>query len=165
MQLEPKNAEVMFLLGSLYLETQQKPVAVDLFLKSIEIDPEHDGSLNSLGYIYAEDEARLDEALDLVKRAVTLDPDNGAYLDSLGWVYYKKGMYTEALESLQKADTLLKDAIICDHLGDVYYKLNEVDKAKQYWKLSLDLRPEQTAVVEKLKQLNKNTTADSSKTR
>jgi len=101
----------------------------------------------------------------LVKRAVTLDPDNGAYLDSLGWVYYKKGMYTEALESLQKADTLLKDAIICDHLGDVYYKLNEVDKAKQYWKLSLDLRPEQTAVVEKLKQLNKNTTADSSKTR
>ncbi len=165
LQLEPQNAEVMFLLGSLHLEIKQKLKAVDFFTKSIAIDPQHDGSLNSLGYLYSEDAARLDEALDLVKQAVTINPNNGAYLDSLGWVYYQKGMYAEALESLKKADTIIKDAIIYDHLGDVYYKLNDINQAEKYWKLSVELRPAQAAVVEKLKQLNKNMAVGSTMTR
>lgn len=163
--VEPKNAEVMYILGSLYLEVDQKSKAIDMFSQSIVVDPFHDGSLNSLGYIYSEDGIQLDQALDYVERAVKIDPDNGAYLDSLGWVYYKKGMYQEALSYLQKADDKLKDPMIYNHIGEVYYKLNKFDDAKHYWHSSLELLPDQTEILEKLKQLPADTNTKSAKQR
>lgn len=148
--VEPSNADVMYMLGSLYLETDQKERAVEIFRQSIGIDAEHDGSLNALGYLYAEEGKNLDEAMELIKRALDIDPENGAYLDSMGWVYYKKGMYDKALETLKKADALLKDPVIYDHIGDVCSKLNQTDEAVKYWKLSLELSPGQDDILQKI---------------
>lgn len=158
--LEPKNAEVMYLIGSLYLEINDRAKAVELFKEAIRIDPEHEGGLNSLGYVYAEDGVNLDEALDLVQRALSISPDNGAYLDSLGWVYYKKGMFPEALEHLLKASEQFEDPLIYEHLGDVYYKLNQNQNAEKYWRLSLKLLPNQEHILEKLEilKVGKNST-------
>ena len=111
--------------------------------------------MNSLGYIYAEDNTKLEEAQKLVERALVVDPDNGAYLDSLGWVYYKKGDYQNALKYLKEADNLLKDPVIYDHIGDVYYKLNEPDNAKIYWNFSLEMQPNQKQVQEKIHNLQR----------
>lgn len=155
LSLDPKNTDVMFLLGTLYLEEGQKSKAVDLFNKILGINPEHDGSLNSLGYVYAEDSVKLDEAQGLVERALKVDPNNGAYLDTLGWVYFKKGDYPNALKYLKEADNLLKDPVIYDHIGDVYYKLNEPDNAKKYWNFSLEMQPDQKSVKEKIHDLER----------
>ena len=149
--IEPKNADVMYMLGSLYLEVSDRTSAIDQFKKAIEVDPEHDGCLNSLGYVYAEDGVNLDQAQDLVQRALKINPESGAYLDSLGWVYYKKGLYQEALAYLQKADNFIKDPVIYDHLGDVYLQLNEIENARKYWKLALDLYPGQEEIIQKLR--------------
>ncbi len=156
--LEPKNAEMIYVLGSLYLEIGNRQKAIELFKQSLSIDEKNEGSLNSLGYVYAEDGVNLDEAVSLVKRALEISPDNGAYWDSLGWIYYRKGMYVEALEFLQKANSLLEDAVIYDHLGDVYLKLNEVEKAKKYWGLALKLSPEQTSIIKKLQEFEHHPT-------
>ncbi len=148
--VEPNNADVMYMLGSLYVETGEKERAMAILKKSIGIDPEHDGSLNTLGYLYAEDGKNLEEAIDLIQRALAISPENGAYLDSLGWAYYKKGVYDKALETLKKADAILKDPVIYDHIGDVYSKLNEIDEALKYWKFSLELSPGQDSVLQKI---------------
>lgn len=150
LELEPKNADVMYLLGSLYIEVGKRDLAVSTLKKSIEIDAQHDGSLNTLGYIYAENNENLDQAEELIKRALAISPDNGAYLDSLGWVYYQKGMYAQALEVCQKADQMLKDPVIYDHLGDVYYKLNRVKEAIDQWELSIELKPDQEKITKKI---------------
>ena len=92
----------------------------------------------------------LDVALELIQKAIKVAPDNAAYLDSLGWVYYKKAMYDKALEILRKADELLKDPVIYDHLGDVCYKINQTDEAIKYWELSLKLAPDQQDIKEKI---------------
>lgn len=157
--LEPKNVEIIFMLGSVYLDKQDRPKAMEYFKKALEIDPEHENSLNSLGYMYAEDGDNLDEAVTLVKKALELSPDNGAYLDSLGWVYYKKGMYAEALNSLTKAADLYKDPVIYEHLGDVCYKMSNNTDAEKYWKMSLELFPEQEAITQKLNALKKGEAA------
>ncbi len=151
--IEPNNAEVMSILGSLYLETEERPEAIEMFQKALEIDPEHDGSLNSLGYMYAEDGIHLDKAIELISRALRIDPDNGAYLDSLGWAYFKKGQYEKALGNLQKAVILFEDPVIYDHLGDVYLKLDQQDKALESWRNSLEMKPDQEHVVQKIKLL------------
>ena len=103
--------------------------------------------------MYAEDSARLDEALELIQRAVDIAPTNGAYLDSLGWVYFQKGDYTAALNYLNKAAENLKDPIIYEHLGDVYFKIGDKVIAKKFWKLSIKLNPKQDQVIQKLKSL------------
>ena len=151
--LEPNNIDVLFLLGSLYLEVKQQDKAIDLFLKALNQDPDHDGCLNSLGYIYADQGNKLDEAEVLIRRALNIDPHNGAYLDSLGWVYYKRGKYTDALKAFEEADSFLKDPIIYEHMGDVYFKLEKYPEAKKYWSLSLDLSPGQETVKKKLESL------------
>ena len=149
-----ENADLVYLLGSLYLEVKNRDKALELFLRALKIDPNHDETLNSLGYLYAEDGTRLDEALKFVQRAVEISPTNGAYLDSLGWVYFKKGDYTKALEYLTRADSLLKDPVIYEHLGDLYFKMGEKDTAKKFWKLSIGLEPNQAHVTQKLQALD-----------
>lgn len=153
--LEPKNVEVIFMVGSVYLDQENRARAMEYFKKALDIDPDHENSLNSLGYMYAEDGINLDEAAELIEKALALSPDNGAYLDSLGWVYYKKGMYEEALGKLIKAAELYKDPIIYDHLGDVCYKMNKKADAEKYWKMSLELFPDQKTVTQKLDALKK----------
>ena len=158
LSLDSENADVLYLLGSLYVEVHQEDQAIDLLTKSIAIDPNHDGSLNTLGYIYAERNERLDEALKLINRALDINPRNGAYLDSLGWIYYKKGMFDEALETLNRADSILEDPVIKEHLGDVYYKMNRKDEALKNWQISLELLPNQEQVIKKINDV-KNTQA------
>lgn len=148
-----ENADIIYLLGSLYLEVKNRDKALELFLRALKVDPNHDEALNSLGYLYSEEDKRLDEALSLVERAVALAPKNGAYLDSLGWIYFRKGDNARAVEYLYKADSYLKDPVIYEHLGDVYFKMGEKDNAKKFWKLSLKLLPGQDGVIEKLKSL------------
>lgn len=150
LELEPNNADVMYLLGTLYWEVDQKQKAIEILKKSIEIDPTHDGSLNSLGYFYAEMGQNLDESVALIKRALEVDPENGGYLDSLGWTYFKKGQYQESIELLEKASVLLSDPIIWDHLGDVYHKMNNNEKAVNNWQKSLELQEGQENIIKKI---------------
>ncbi|MEW5894273.1 MAG: tetratricopeptide repeat protein [Candidatus Omnitrophota bacterium] len=147
LELEPTNKEVLFLLGALYLEKGDEDKAIEFFKRTLQLDPQHDSCLNSLGYIYANRNENLDEAKDLIARALEIDSDNGAYLDSMGWVYFKQGDYNKALEFLLNAATNLKDPVILDHLGDVYYKLNDLVNAKKFWEAALELKPEQESEI------------------
>ena len=56
---------------------------------------------------------------------------------SLGWVLFKRGKVKEAVEPLEKAIKNLSgsggDATIYEHLGDVYFQLQEHAKAKAAW--------------------------------
>jgi len=155
LELKPKDTQSLYLLGSLYLETGKRQDAYAIFKKVLDQDPDHDGALNSLGYMYAEDGIHLDEALSYVQRAIAIDGSNGAYYDSLGWVWYKKGQYKKALEALQQAAGLIEDAVVFDHMGDVYKALKQVLDSRRAWRRSLELVPNQRAVLEKLQSLDK----------
>jgi tetratricopeptide (TPR) repeat protein len=160
--IEPKNVEMMYFLGSINVEAGKPQQGVEVFKKALAIDPGHDGLLNSLGYVYAEQGRNLDEALDLVQRALKIDPTNAAYLDTLGWVYFKKGDYVEALKALMKAHEEAKDAVICDHIGDVYLALQQGNEAKKYWRKALDIDPDQKRILEKIDKLESRQTKNES---
>jgi tetratricopeptide (TPR) repeat protein len=89
----------------------------------------------------------------MIKKALEIEPNNGAYLDSLGWLYFKKGQTEEAIKELEKASALLKDPVIFDHLGDAYFKIGDIENAKNNWQESLSLEPAQDKVKEKLEKI------------
>ena len=99
---------------------------------------------NDLGYLYAEQGKNLEKAESMIRKALQEEPDTFAYLDSLGWVLFKRGKAKEALEPLKKAAEQMKlemerrgsppDATIFEHLGDVYFKLQQLDLAGEAWR-------------------------------
>jgi len=154
-KLEPDNTSALYLLGSVYADENARPKAIETFRHLLELAPDNEDALNSLGYMYAQDGVHLDEALRMVRKAIAMDPQNGAYYDSLGWVLYKKGMCAEALMALQKAVVYIQDPLLYEHMGDVYKAQKEFAKARQYWRKSLDLDPHQSAVDQKIKEVEK----------
>ncbi len=155
LEIQPENVSANYLLATALLDTNHRDRARELFKKTLSIEPAHDGALNSLAYMYAEDGVNLDDALKMARNAVAIDPGNGAYYDTLGWTLHKKGMNAEALMALQKAEAYVQDAIIYNHMGDVYFDIKEFTLARKFWRKSLDIDADQPDVKAKLGQLEK----------
>ena len=113
------------------------------FRQCLELAPNFAEAMNYLGYMWAERGKNLDEAKKLIEKAVALEPDNSAYLDSLGWVLFKQHQPQEALNWLQKAveQSDQPDPTLYDHLGDIYAELKAFDKAREAWRRSVQLEP------------------------
>ncbi|MDD3725976.1 MAG: tetratricopeptide repeat protein [Candidatus Ratteibacteria bacterium] len=118
-----------FYLGILYDKTERQEMMEEQMKKAIEIDPNNAMALNYLGYTYLINDKNIEEAYKMIRKACRIDPDNGAFLDSLGWAYYKMGNYRLAKKYLEKAVEKEKDPEVYEHLGYVYMKLKEYDKA------------------------------------
>jgi tetratricopeptide (TPR) repeat protein len=113
------------------------------FDKALLLAPDAAETLNYLGYMLADRGVKLEHAHELIAKAVRLEPKNAAYLDSLGWVLYKLNQPADALPQELKAIELSPepDAILFDHLGDIYAALKQTDKARESWRKSLALEP------------------------
>jgi tetratricopeptide (TPR) repeat protein len=136
----PEEKEyIKFVQGSIYERQKKYDQAEQAFRQVLQEDPNNSMTLNYLGYMLADRNMHLEEALTLIKRALDLDPQNGAYLDSLGWAYFKLGNYDQAEENLRRAaDKSPNDATIQDHLGELYARTNRFKLAAAHWERALD---------------------------
>jgi tetratricopeptide (TPR) repeat protein len=131
--------------GSTYERKGDYEQAEKCFDKSLALQPDFAEALNYLGFMLADRGVKLEHAHALIEKAVKLEPRNAAYVDSLGWVLYKLDRPQEALAQIQRAITLSGevDATIYDHLGDIYARLKQPEKARDAWKKSLTVEPSQ----------------------
>jgi tetratricopeptide (TPR) repeat protein len=143
---DDEKADVFFMRGAL-LERQKKyDASEESFRKALALNPDHDETLNYLGYMLADRNMKLDEAYKMIQRAVDLKPNSGAYLDSLGWVYFRQGKLADAERILVKAvDLTGQDPTVHDHLGDVYMKLGKTQEAIAQWNASMKGFKEQSS--------------------
>lgn len=98
-----ESAKVHAALGHVLFAQSQSGNSIEHLERALEMDPENTTALNSLGYIMAENEMKLDTAFEYCKQAVRAAPHNPAYLDSLGWVFYRRGQLPEARRLLSEA--------------------------------------------------------------
>lgn len=151
----PEHASTHYFLGSSYLEVSDFNNAKEQFKQVVRLEPTNDQGLNSLAYVNALLGENLDESLIMAKLAIDIDPNNGAYYDTLGWVLFKKGLPTDSILMLQKAEVYIKDPVLFDHMGDVYLSMKEYPLARKYWRKSLELDALQNGVQEKINSLEK----------
>jgi tetratricopeptide (TPR) repeat protein len=135
----PEEKEsVYFLRGAMYERMKKYDLAEIEFKKVLEISPDSPAALNYLGYMLADRNIRLNEALEMIQKAVDLDPYNSAYLDSLGWAYFRLNRLEDAAEQLQRSLARgSRDATVHDHLGDVYAGQNKLKEAIAQWDLAI----------------------------
>ena len=121
-------------------------------LHAIEIDPSDAYALNYLGYWWADEGRKLNQAIAMIERAVSHRPSSGFFVDSLGWVHYKLGDPERAVGYLERATALQpSDPEITGHLGDVYWALGRREEAMFKWRLALMLSDdaEEQALLER----------------
>jgi tetratricopeptide (TPR) repeat protein len=146
------KTRLLYALGSVEERAGRFDSAVVRFQQLLAIDSGYAPALNYLGYMLAERGERLPYAQELIERALGLDSTNGAYIDSYGWVLFKQGKYDQALVQLLKAaEYITTDAVVFDHIGDVYRASGNETEARRYYQKALDIDPKNTAIGEKLK--------------
>ena len=97
---------------------------------------------NSVGYVAAELNVRLDEAKTLIEQALKGEPDNYAYLDSMAWVLFRQGKYEEAQSyinrALRESEQEMARGVIFEHQGDILMKLGRKSEALKAYREAMD---------------------------
>lgn len=148
---------VWFMRGAMYERQKKIDLAEKEFQKILKINPDNAGALNYMGYMLADANVRLTEALDLINKALDRDPGNGAYLDSLGWAQFRLGRLDDAEKNLRRAlEKTPRDPTVHDHMAEVLLKQSKVREAVAQWEASLrewdssspaDMRPDEISQV------------------
>ncbi|MAS92253.1 MAG: hypothetical protein CMO55_03565 [Verrucomicrobiales bacterium] len=141
--------------------------AGELFQRTLDLLAKNDPELqnadfaatvyNYLGYMWLENDMKIEEAGELIKTAAEMNPESGAIADSLGWFYFKQGDFEEARDELLRAEQLIEqaDPVIYDHIGQVFHKLGENQSAVEYMKKAAEMDPENKEIGERLAEYTK----------
>jgi tetratricopeptide (TPR) repeat protein len=101
--------------------------------------------LNALGYALIQRPEGLEEGYRLLWRGFNFGQQDYAVVDSLGWAYYLYGHFEEARALIERAVSLNvgdPNAEVLDHLGDIYWRLNRRDDAREQWRQALAAYPD-----------------------
>ncbi len=135
----PKHAQLRFYLGTMFDRIGQNEKCIGEMKQVLEIDENHVQALNFLAYTYAEMSRDLPTAEEMARKALNLQPSDGYILDTMGWVLYKQGRYQEAVRYLESAYQMKSsESVIAEHLGDVYYRMQLVEKARSMYRHALE---------------------------
>jgi tetratricopeptide (TPR) repeat protein len=159
--LDEDNVGILRDLANVYERAGYFHKSVQLFEEILRRRPDDHWALNYLGYMLADAGVRLRRAEELVERALRLDPENPYYLDSMGWVYFRLGQANLAERYLLDAAERSPDqAVIHDHLGDLYELMGRMEKARDAWRRALELAPGDGEIQRKLGRLEPGAAED-----
>ena len=138
-QTDPTNVRALFSLGAV-LERQKKfDEAESAFRRALAIAPDSAMALNYLGYMNADRNVKVPEALSLIQKALADDPENGSYLDSLAWALHRLGRNAEAETAIRKAvQSQEKSAVVLAHFGLILAETGARDEALRILRQSLE---------------------------
>ncbi len=142
-QREPTSVAPATMVGIISEAQGDRATAAKWYDKALQIDPRAAPAANNLAWIYAERGENLDAALQLAQTAYAALPGLPEVSDTLGWVYYKKDLPSLALPMMLRTIELDKDNPQYQyHLGMLYAKNGEDNKARAALQRALQLRPD-----------------------
>lgn len=128
-----------FLLSAILVQQGKTSEGEKLLEVIYNHDPNDPSVNNDLGYLYADQNKKLEQAEKMIRLALAAEPENHAYLDSMAWVLYRRGKLDEALKYMLQAveGSEEGDSTLWDHLGDIYEKMGQKEKALESWQTAL----------------------------
>lgn len=132
----PLKTQFFATLGDAYNSMKLYEKSDAAYEKALEIDSKNIHVLNNYSYFLSLRGEKLERAEKLSALCNELEPNQPNYLDTYAWILYKQGKYVQAKEWLEKAVNTggSSNAVILEHLGDVFYQLNQPEEALKYWK-------------------------------
>jgi tetratricopeptide (TPR) repeat protein len=152
----PKFLPGYMALGAIYDQQGEGEKAETYYRKALEINKDFVPAANNLAWNLANRNKNIDEAFSLAKLAREKMPTDPNVMDTLGWIYYLKGINLFALEELQESISRLpNNPLVNYHLGKVYYRNKQYEKAREHMATALKLDPNFKAADDARKLLNR----------
>jgi len=122
-------------LGDSYYKMENHLASDSAYDKSLEYDRDNVYVLNNYSYYLSLRKKNLVKAEAMSKRSNELSPRSPSFADTYGWILYQEGKYDEAKLWLENAIDYGagKNGVILEHYGDILYKLDDFEGAKQQW--------------------------------
>ncbi len=150
-ELNPKDVDAVAQLALVYDTMKRFDDSDGLYEEALRLDPANHLVLNNYAYSLAERGFRLERALEMSRKAVEAEPENASYLDTIGWIYFRLGRYHEAESYVKQAISKGEaNAVVYEHLGDIYLSLDQKDLAIEHWNMALKLDENNTALRDKI---------------
>ncbi len=135
----PEHVQLNFFMASLYDRVGKIDKTIFQLRKVLELDAEHVQAMNYLAYTLADQNDSLVEAEELARKAMSKQPNDGYIMDTMGWVMFKKGDVEESVRLLEAAYKVQSsEPIIAEHLGDAYYRLQLMEKARKMYQKAVE---------------------------
>jgi len=156
MMPEENKGELAGMYGTLadvYYNMKEYDLSDENFEQSLKLVPDNPTTLNNYSYYLSERGVQLDKAEKMSKRSLELVPDLPTFLDTYGWILYKQGNYKKAKEYVEQAiekEEAAASGTLWEHLGDIYYKLNDQQKAIECWLKAKELGVDSPNIDRKL---------------
>lgn len=105
------------------------------YLESADILAPNDPlMMNNRAYLMAKYKLDLDKALELINLALVGREKDAIFLDTKAWVHYARKEYDQALATIKSAYNIApENPDICEHYGDILFKLGRTDEALSFW--------------------------------
>ena len=123
----------------------------------IRLSPEDAEGYNALGYIFADNKIKLNEAAILLDKAMLISPNAPNIIDSYGWLLYRQGKLSEALEQLTKAMRKFgaqPPTEVSAHVGEVLWVQGNREQAKEIWQRALAIETDNKILRETIIRFN-----------
>jgi tetratricopeptide (TPR) repeat protein len=150
LELKPSDINTLSTLGIVYDDLEMDTKCDLLYDQAFKFYPDNILLLNNYAYHLAVRGIRLDEAKEMSKKTIDKEPENASYLDTYGWICFKLKDYKNAEKYLKKAIKFGSNAVLLEHLGDIYEAQDEIPKALKTWKQALELDPNNKDVIYKI---------------
>jgi tetratricopeptide (TPR) repeat protein len=139
----PRHADLRFVRAMTMFDLGDADGAIWAMHEVLDVDPDHPGALNFIGFTWAEEGKKLPEAERMIRAALRQRPEDPAIIDSLGWVLYRQGEAGAARQILNRAVQLdPASAEIRMHLAICLWALGERKAAQTEYKIALDKTPD-----------------------
>ncbi|NUM88796.1 MAG: tetratricopeptide repeat protein [Bdellovibrionales bacterium] len=149
----PEEEGILYYLGFVEDRLGRRERAYELMEKILKRNPQNPNALNFVGFTLLEEGKDLKLAAMYLDRAFKIRPNDPFVIDSYGWLMHRTGRTREAMRHLEKAHALKPtEAVIAEHLGDVYLALNMPRKAQVAYGRALEASSAEAGLQERVAQ-------------
>ena len=139
LQISPRNADALNLLGFLAYQVGRCEVAANLIAKAIEVDSKQYIFFINLGLVRQE-QGELDKSIEAYHKAIEINPNDARIYYNLGAAQKKQGKLDNAIQTYQQAIEINPDdAEIYNSLGTTLQKQEKLDQAIQVYHRALEI--------------------------
>ena len=131
LQVNPENAEVLHLLGTIAHQIEKYDLSINLINQAIEIDPNQSSFFNNLG-LTLQKRGRFEEAVQAYKQAIDLNSDSSESYYNLGITLNDQGKLEEAIQAYQNVLKINPNYLeACNSLGIAFKDLGRLEESVQ----------------------------------
>ena len=150
---EKNNLNLLYLIGTIYVQSKKPELSINYFKQALKIDPNSLECLNNLGGAYYELN-KYNEAVYIFEKLLNLNPSNKNAKKNLASCFAGLKRFEEALQLYKNiVEENSDDFVAYNNLGNIYKRLNNYQEAIKNYKKCLKINNKYTLAYNNLGEL------------